>query len=121
MGHDRATRRRVASAIGAALISPAAFAARGQFAAVDLRHESPSRMTRREAEDYTPPSDLKMVADIYRRVVEVQVPTGPLLQQALEKHQKYDVWDTTKTCAWWSPDGTIGSIDPYTSPAANGR
>jgi hypothetical protein len=58
----------VASAIGAALFSPAAFAARGQNAALDLRHDSPSRLTRRDAEDYTPPSDLQMVADIYRRM-----------------------------------------------------
>jgi hypothetical protein len=68
MGHDLATRRRVARAIGAALLSPAAFAVRGQDAPLDLRHDAPTRLIRREAEDYTPPADLKMVADIYRRM-----------------------------------------------------
>lgn len=68
MGHDLATRRRVASAIGAALLSPAAFAARGQPASLDLRHDAPSRLIRRNGEDYIPPADLKLVADIYRRM-----------------------------------------------------
>jgi hypothetical protein len=68
MGHDPATRRRVASAIGAALLSPAAFAVQGQSTPLDLRHDSPSRLIHRDSEDYNPPADLKMVADIYRRM-----------------------------------------------------
>jgi len=68
MVHDLASRRQMACALGAALMSPAAFTARAQSAALDLRHEAPTRLLRRDAEDYTPPTDLKMVADIYRRM-----------------------------------------------------
>jgi hypothetical protein len=35
---------------------------------LDLRHDSPSRLARPTAQDYVPPSDLKVVADIYRRM-----------------------------------------------------
>jgi len=68
MGHDLTTRRQVATAIGAALFLPAPFVSRAQTAALDLRHDAPSRLARRDAEGYVPPADLKVVADNYRRM-----------------------------------------------------
>jgi hypothetical protein len=68
MGHELANRRRFLSAVGAGLVCPAAFTALAQNANLDLRHEAPSRIPRREAEDYTPPADLRTVADIYSRM-----------------------------------------------------
>ncbi|MGH7024274.1 MAG: aspartyl protease family protein [Caulobacteraceae bacterium] len=49
------------------------------MAAFEVRHDAPSRLARKDAEDYIPPSDLKIVADIYRRMtVAIRVnDTGP--------------------------------------------
>ncbi|HXV01776.1 MAG TPA: retroviral-like aspartic protease family protein [Caulobacteraceae bacterium] len=79
MGHDLFTRRRIATGLGAAMLSPAAFSAAAQMGSLDLRHDSPSRLARATPEDYVPPSDLKIVADIYRRMsVAVRIDaTGP--------------------------------------------
>lgn len=68
MGHDLATRRQIAITLGAAVLCPVASPVAAQMGTLDLRHDSPSRLARPTAQDYVPPSDLKVVADIYRRM-----------------------------------------------------
>ena len=68
MAHDLTPRRRVTTALGAALLWRVPLSAFAQSAGFDVRHESPTRMPRKVAEDYIPPSDLKVVADSYRRM-----------------------------------------------------
>lgn len=72
MGHDLTTRRRILVGLGASLLGPMASRVDAQMGSLDLRHDAPSRLARATAEDYVPPSDLKLVADIYRRM---KVPT----------------------------------------------
>lgn len=47
----------------------------------------------------------RATADIYRRVVAIQGPHGPLLTQNRERHATYSVWDVPLYTAFWSPDG----------------
>lgn len=68
MGHDLTTRRRILMGFGAGFLGSVTSPVTAQMATLDLRHDSPSRLARATAEDYVPPSDLKVVADIYRRM-----------------------------------------------------
>jgi predicted aspartyl protease len=68
MGHDLLTRRWIVTGLGTAFVCPVALPVAAQMGTLDLRHDSPSRLARPTAEDYVPPSDLKVVADIYRRM-----------------------------------------------------
>ena len=54
--------------LGAGFLWPAASPAAAQMGSLDLRHDAPRRLARATAEDYVPPSDLRVVADIYRRM-----------------------------------------------------
>lgn len=75
MGHDLMTRRQIARGVGAAALWP--IAVHAQFASFEVRHDAPTRMTSRAAEDYVPPSDLKAVSDIYSRMtVPVRINGG---------------------------------------------
>jgi predicted aspartyl protease len=68
MGHDLTTRRTVATAIGATLFCGVASAAKSQSFTLERRYAPASHLQQQDAEDYLPPSDLKVVADIYRRM-----------------------------------------------------
>jgi predicted aspartyl protease len=77
MADDLATRRRVMTLLGAAALCPIASGVAAQMGSLDLRHDAPSRLARPTREDYVPPSDLKVVADIYRRMtVAVRINGG---------------------------------------------
>ena len=49
--------------------------------------------------------------DIYRRVLAVQGPAGPLASLALQKHVPYERWSNSPATAFWSPDGETGYAD----------
>src|SRR5258707_14860481 len=66
MGDDRTTRRQVVAALAAAGVWPSV--ASGQMASVDLLHDSPSPLHGRGTEPYTPPNQLSVGADLYRRM-----------------------------------------------------
>jgi len=67
MGHDPTSRRQVVRSIGAAVLSLDAFASGSQSANFDLRLDSPSRL-QQKYNDYVPPSNLQVIADVYRRM-----------------------------------------------------
>jgi len=46
--------------------------------------------------------------DIYRRVLDVQGPAGPLASLALQKHVPRERWSNSPATAYWSPDGETG-------------
>jgi hypothetical protein len=68
MGHDPASRRQVMSSLGAAALALDTFAAQGHSANFDLRRDAPSRLQQSTSHDYTPPTDLPEIADVYRRM-----------------------------------------------------
>jgi hypothetical protein len=69
MGHDLTTRRHaLTGGAAAALWGLGAHGGRAQMASIELRHDAPSRLVGRRDQPYTPPTELEVVADIYRRM-----------------------------------------------------
>jgi predicted aspartyl protease len=66
MGHDLTTRRQAATMMVAALLWR--FPTSAHAISVDLRHGPASRLPGSRSEDYSPPAELSVVADMYRRM-----------------------------------------------------
>jgi hypothetical protein len=67
MGHEHTSRRQAIAVLAASLLSPVTLPAAAQIR-LFLRHDPASRLGGHDAEAYSPPSELRVVADIYRRM-----------------------------------------------------